>query len=128
MSKPFASVDELEAGWHTLNDEERARAQTLLARASRIIRADCPHWQRYEIRTPGLCADTCCEMVKRAMLADQNGAPAGVSQMNTTTGPFTDGYTFANPMGNLYMLDTEKRRLGAGAGRAFTLTMSRSGE
>lgn len=120
----FAGPDQLESGWRPLLDEERARAVELLARASRIIRSDCPKWRRYELRNPGLCADICCEMVRRAMLPGSGLAPAGVTQMNTTTGSFSDGYTFANPMGNLYMLDTEKRRLGVDSGHAFTVRMT----
>lgn len=120
----FADVATLEAGWHTLTDEERARAETLLARASRIIRADCPGWRAAESANPGLCSDICCEMVKRAMLTGAEGVPAGVTQLSTTTGPFSDGYTFANPTGGLYLYDAEKRRLGVGRGRAFTVAMT----
>lgn len=124
MDAPSATVDQLESGWRALSQEERERAQTLLERASRIIQADCPGWRRAETRTPGLFADICCDMVKRAMTAGTLGAPEGVSQMNSTTGPFTEGYTFANPMGNLYLLDSEKRRLGNGAGHAFHILMT----
>ncbi|KAA8828313.1 Gp19/Gp15/Gp42 family protein [Bifidobacterium tissieri] len=120
----FADVDTLEAGWHTLTDEERARAGVLLARASRIIRADCPGWSRAEAENPGLCSDICCEMVKRAMLPGTGDIPAGVTQMNRTTGPFTDGYSFANPTGGLYLYDTEKRRLGNGVQTAFSIPMA----
>lgn len=120
----FAGVNQLEAGWHPLLGDERARATELLARATRIIKGDCPKWRLYELRNPGTCGDICCEMVRRAMIPDSNGlAPAGVTQMNTTTGSFSDGYTFANPMGNLYMLDTEKRRLGVGVEKAFQIRM-----
>ncbi|NEG90652.1 Gp19/Gp15/Gp42 family protein [Bifidobacterium aerophilum] len=119
----FADVDMLEAGWHELTDEERSRAQTLLERASRIIRADCPDWRELEADNPGICGDICCEMVKRAMLSGMDGIPAGVTQANSTTGPFTDGYTFANPAGDLYMTTAEKHRLGIGRQHAFSITM-----
>lgn len=45
-TEPFASVDELEAGWHPLLDSERAKASVLLSRATRLIRAQCPAGMR----------------------------------------------------------------------------------
>lgn len=124
----FATVEQLEAGWHALLGDERVRAGVLLERASRIIRSDCPRWAVYEAREPGICADICCEMVRKAMLSGIGDVPEGVTQMNTTTGPFTDGYTFANPTGDLYLSDAQKRRLGVGgSGRAFTVAMTGGG-
>lgn len=123
----FASVETLESGWHELTGQERGKAEVLLARASRRIRSTCPGWAEAEQREPGLCADICCAMVQRAMSADESGLPPGASQVNDTTGPFTSGYTFSNPLGDLYLLDSEKRSLGAGRSRAFTIGMGRGG-
>ncbi len=92
--EPFASVDELEAGWHPLLDSERARAGVLLARATRLIRAQCPGWHTAEQTNPGICADVCCAMVQRAMASPGIDVPDGVKQMSQTTGSFQDTYTF----------------------------------
>ncbi|MCT6899777.1 MAG: phage Gp19/Gp15/Gp42 family protein [Bifidobacterium sp.] len=120
----FASVEELESGWHKLTGDQRSKAGVLLARASRKIRATCPRWADYELQEPGICADICCAMVQRALAADESGLPAGTNQANETTGPFTSGYTFSNPLGDLYLLDSEKRSLGVGAARrAFVIQM-----
>ena len=35
----FASVDDLEASWHALTDEEKTRAKKLIAYASDLIRS-----------------------------------------------------------------------------------------
>ncbi|PAU67214.1 Gp19/Gp15/Gp42 family protein [Bifidobacterium criceti] len=121
-TEPFASVDELEAGWHTLLDSERAKAGVLLVRATRLIRAQCPGWQAAEQSNPGICADVCCAMVQRAMAASGIDMPDGVKQMSQTTGSFQDSYTFDNPSGNLYLRDEERRALSPRRGRAFTLT------
>ncbi|MGL4941404.1 Gp19/Gp15/Gp42 family protein [uncultured Bifidobacterium sp.] len=125
--KAFATVSELESGWHELTGPERDKAVVLLSRASRRIRSTCPGWREAERREPGLCADICCAMVQRAMSVDESGLPPGASQVNDTTGPFTSGYTFSNPLGDLYLLDSEKRSLGAGRSRAFAIGM-RQGE
>ncbi|MFT8639025.1 Gp19/Gp15/Gp42 family protein [Bifidobacterium sp.] len=119
----LATTTDLEQGWRTLSSGEREQAETLLARASRIIRATCPNWQRYDERAPDIAADICCAMVKRAMSADlADLAPAGVTQVSSTSGPFSNSYTLSNPLGDLYMLASEKRLLGAGMTRAFTIT------
>lgn len=118
----FATVDELEAGWHPLLDAEQARAGILLERASRLIRAQCPGWHAAEQANPGVCADVCCAMVQRAMATSGSVIPDGVRQMSQTTGSFQDSYTFDNPSGNLYLRDEERRALNPRRGRAFTLT------
>ena len=121
-TEPFASVDELEAGWHPLLDSERAKASVLLSRATRLIRAQCPGWQAAEQSNPGICADVCCAMVQRAMAASGIDVPDGVKQMSQTTGSFQDSYTFDNPSGNLYLRDEERRVINPRRVRAFTLT------
>ena len=127
-TEPFASVDELEAGWHPLLDSERARAGVLLARATRLIRAQCPGWHAAEQANPGVCADVCCAMVQRAMASPGVDVPDGVRQMSQTTGSFSDSYTFDNPSGNLYLRDEERRALKPGRGRAFTITYANKDE
>lgn len=119
--QPFATVDDLEARWHGLTDSERERAAVLLVDASDLIRTQCAGWEHCETATLRRVA---CAAVKRAMLAASMGVPEGVSQTNTTTGPFSDGYTFANPSGDLYLLDTERRSLGMGRAKAFHVRMA----
>ena len=95
-ASPFATVEDLEKRWHTLTQEERARAEVLLFDASEIIRARYPH---AEERVSGavLCA-VVCAMVRRAMTsADREG----ITQETETTGPFSNSFTYANPGQNL---------------------------
>ncbi|MCH4835307.1 phage Gp19/Gp15/Gp42 family protein [Bifidobacterium pseudolongum] len=119
--QPFATVDDLEARWHDLTDGERARAAVLLEDASDLIRTQCAAWESRDVAT---LRRVTCSVVKRAMLASDLGVPEGVSQTNTTTGPFSDGYTFANPGGDLYLLDAERRSLGMGRAKAFHVRMA----
>lgn len=120
ISPPFATPDDLAKRWHTLTTEEQSKAETLLEDASDLIVTQCPDWQ--DISETTLRRIT-CQIVKRAMIATAGGVPDGVTQMNTTTGSFTDGYTFANPTGDLYLLDAERKSLGIGMTRAFTIML-----
>lgn len=125
----FATVEQLESGWHPLLDGERSRAAVLLERATRMIKAQCPRWAQAENHNPGICADVCCAMVMRAMQTGDTDIPDGVKQMSQTTGVFSDSYTFDNPLGNLYLRDEERRVLHAGAGgRAFTISYEREAQ
>lgn len=117
---PFATPDDLAARWHELSPDEERQAKVLLDDASDIIIAAQPDWDT--VREATLKRVT-CQMVKRAMLADSLGVGVGVTQVNQTTGPFTDGMTFANPTGDLYLLDSEKRSLGVGRQQAFHMHM-----
>ncbi|RYQ59977.1 phage protein Gp19/Gp15/Gp42 [Bifidobacterium pseudolongum subsp. globosum] len=122
----FATVDELEDGWHPLLGSERTRAEALLARATRLIRAQCPGWRIAEETNPGICADVCCAMTQRAMATSGADIPDGVKQMSQTTGSFQDSWTFDNPSGDLYLRDEERRALNPRRGRAFTITYAHS--
>ncbi|MDR1266589.1 MAG: phage Gp19/Gp15/Gp42 family protein [Propionibacteriaceae bacterium] len=121
--QPFATADDLEAGWRPLGPAERDRATVLLGRASRDIRARVPDLDARIASgrlDPNLAADVACAMVQRAMAvpADQ----AGVTQQSETFNGFTQSQTFANPAGNLYLLDSETAKL-RGPGRAFTIDL-----
>lgn len=123
-AEPFAKVADLEQAWRQLDQTEQARAERLLAAASRKIRLQCPSWRSAETAEPGVCKDICCAMVKRAMLADESN-PEGWSQGTRTTGPFTDSWTYANPNGDLYLTGSELDDLNAlSTSRMFTVRMT----
>ncbi|KFI65755.1 Gp19/Gp15/Gp42 family protein [Bifidobacterium cuniculi] len=119
-SPPFATPDDLAKRWHGFESGEKELVETLMEDASDIIMGLQPHWQQLPAAT---LKRICCQMVKRAMIADSLGVGVGVTQVNQTTGPFTDGMTFANPTGDLYLLDSEKRSLGIGRQQAFHVHM-----
>ncbi len=116
---PFAEAADLEKRWRKLDPDERERAETLLADASDKIRADYPFLcRKVSERT---LTRIVCQMVKRAMLADDT---AGVQSATQTTGPFSDTVAYANPDGDLYLTASEQRSLGADRRRAFTIRMT----
>ncbi|MEE8739041.1 MAG: Gp19/Gp15/Gp42 family protein [Bifidobacterium sp.] len=125
MSDSFATAKDLSTRWRNLTDTEIATAEVLLADASdkirnRVSQAGDDAWRTANART---LTRICCSMVKRSMQQSSTGMPEGVSQSSTTTGPFTDGYTWSNPDGNLYLTAEELRDLGISEGRAFTVGM-----
>ena len=116
---PFAEVSDLEARWRGLDTGERERAETLLADASDKIRADYPLlWRKVSERT---LTRIVCQMVKRAMLADDT---AGVQSATQTTGPFSDTVAYSNPDGDLYLTASERQSLGADRRHVFTIRMT----
>ena len=124
MAGSFATTADLEEIWRTLDGTDRAKAERLLAAASRKIRLQCPSWMQAEEAETGICKDICCNMVKRAMLAEETN-PEGFSQGSQTTGPFADSWSYSNPNGDLYLTSSELADLdGAGSGRMFTVTMT----
>ena len=123
----FATADDLEARWHPLTDTERAKAVTHLLDATEYIKERSPKWRRLLDERPRLLAKITCDIVRRIMQADPYGIPGGVTQMNQTTGSFSEQYSFGAPTGDLWLRDDEKKLLGINAQRAFSVDMA-SGE
>lgn len=118
---PFAKFTDLEARWHTLTASEQEQATVLIGDASQMIIDTFP---RYAAASLGTLTAIVCAMVKRAMIQGADGDMAGVNSVQQTTGPFNESYSYANPMGDLYLTKAEKQRLGRGNQRAFSVDMS----
>ena len=114
---PFASADDLASRWHELTDDERSKAETLLADASDKIITDCPNWAQASETT---LRRICCAMVKRAML---NEDVAGVTQ-STQTANVSPRPTATATDGDLYLTKSEKRSLGCGVQRMWSIDLS----
>lgn len=119
----YATVDELQSRWRALSDVEAKRASTLLMDASVIIATMCSQSSveidpADELQAHTLQSIT-CEMVKRAMLSPVDQAP--LSQFSQTAGGYSESGTYVNPTGDLYMTSNEKRRLGIGRQRMFSI-------
>jgi len=118
----FATVANLVARWRPLTTDEQAQATILLDDASAIVRAECPTVDALIAAAtldPAVVLLVVCGMVKRAMLANATGE--GVSAEQQTAGPFAQSLTFVNPMGNVYLTKQDRRLLGFGGQRAFTI-------
>ena len=118
---PFATVDDLEAAWRPLKDDERKRADKLLDYAEKRIRAMLPDgWQDDESITSNLEMVT-VESVRRQMASAACGIPA--TQISQGAGGFTASATLQNPSGDWYLKSDEKDALGIGSCVVMTARM-----
>lgn len=121
--EPFATVDNLQTRWKTLSDIEKSRAEALLMDASVIVLTMCAkHGVEIdsgdELQAMNL-ERIVCEMVKRAMLSPVDQAP--MTQFSQTAGSYSESGTYANPTGDLYMTSKDKKSLGIGRQRLFSI-------
>ena len=115
----FATVEDLEARWKPLDDDQQAVAEALLDDAAAIIAATVPIREDDELQAAVLKAVN-CSMVKRAMFAADGGTP-GITQGSMTADVYTQSWTFSNPSGDLYLSASERRALGVGRGFVSTI-------
>lgn len=123
----FATAEDLQSRWRPLTAAEKQQANVLLEDASAILTAECPGIGGVAAAVP-LVKRVVCSMVQRAMAGGSGGAfPAGVTQVSQTAGPFSGSFTFANPNGDLYLLESERRALRGlqGGGQVFTVSLGR---
>jgi hypothetical protein len=110
----FATKEDLELYWRSLEPSEVDRAELLLQSASDKITL---YVEGLEGKIPDdptdmvkrVLRDTCCDMVKRAMISSVGGAP--LSQFSQTAGVYTESGTYVNPTGDLYLIATNKADL-----------------
>lgn len=124
MATPFATSADLEARWRPLSAAEETRATVLLGDASAIIRSLSPGIDDAIFADdvdPDVPKAIVCAMVKRVMQGPSD--LDGVTQQQQSAGPFSQGVSFANPSGDLYLTKFEKKRLGIGAQRAFMVDL-----
>lgn len=122
----FAVTQDLVDRWRTLTAEEVTRAGFLLTDASAIVRAECPGVDA--LITAGtldalVAKGVVCGMVKRAMIS---GDLSGITQSQQVAGPFTQGLTYSNPTGDLYLTRADRRRLGFAGQKAFSIDLAPS--
>ena len=120
----FASTDDLERRWHALTSDEKTKAAVHLGDVTEYIKVRSPIWRKLRTERPRLLTKVTCDIVRRIMQADSTGFPGGVTQMNQTTGSFSEQYSFDAPTGDMYLRDDEKRILGIGAQHAFSVDMA----
>lgn len=107
----FADVSDLEARWHTLDESEAAKAETLLSDASAILTRLIGEIDISDTDYMQLLKQVCCNMVIRAMSATESDS-YGVDSMSMTAGVYSQSWNYNNPTGDLYLTKLEKRLLG----------------
>lgn len=114
----YATVEDLEAQWRTLTDEEQARAEVLLDNAGvyldALVKVDPDSTEQAQVlRTVS------CSMVQRVMSAGMD--TYGVSQASMSAGVYSQSMTFANPSGDFYLTGFEKMALGINGAKIGTI-------
>lgn len=114
--EPYATVDDLAAGWRDLDAREAVVAEELLRRAAVQITlamrsAGVEVYPSDELQAEALRMVS-CSAVRRAMsVADDL---VGVSQYSETAGPYSVTGTLANTSADIWLTDSEREALGIG--------------
>ena len=110
---PFATVEDYEARYGKVDDEERI--SKLLQDATNIIASQPGFCNKNRDDTWwGVLETVTCAMVHRSMMA---GSYAGLSSVSQGAGGYTASVGVYNPGGDLYLTRNEKKALGIGGGR-----------
>ena len=110
---PFATVEDYEARYGKVDDEERI--SKLLQDATNIIATQPGFCDKNRDDTWwGVLETVTCAMVHRSMMA---GSYAGLSSVSQGAGGYTASVGVYNPGGDLYLTRNEKRALGIGGAR-----------
>ena len=110
---PFATVEDYEARYGKVDDEERI--SKLLQDATNIIASQPGFCDKDRDDTWwGVLETVTCAMVHRSMMA---GSYAGLSNVSQGAGGYTASVSVYNPGGDLYLTRNERRALGIGGAR-----------
>lgn len=105
----YATVQDLEAQWRTLTEDEQDRAAVLLDSAAvyldSLVVVDPEDEHQAQV-----LKNVSCSMVQRVM--SSNVDTFGVSQTSMSAGVYSQSMTFANPSGDFYLTGFEKMALG----------------
>ena len=114
MAVSYASIEDLRLHWPDLPDHLIAEAKQKLKEASTEIRALYPETDR-RIKNGELSGDVVMlvtnRMVKRSLNRADTDIPDGVTQFQSTVGPFAQSMSFSNADGNVYLSAADKRLL-----------------
>jgi hypothetical protein len=99
---------------------------SLLARASRIVRAECAasgvdidEWIASGRVDQDLVADVVCDIVSY----QQSGPGLGVESVQQGAGPYQETLKYSSPVGSLSFTKVHRKRLGIPTQRAFEVDL-----
>lgn len=106
----YATYEDIEKGFRTLDADEREKAAELLKRAAVIIDAVAAAGVSDDVK--GLVS---CNMVTRALASGDVQIPVGATQGTQTGLGYSQSYTFGSgSSGELYLSKTDKKLLKCG--------------
>lgn len=119
VTEPFATPDDLRdrwAGMPTMSDES---LEVYLLDASQYIVDVCPSAVDASALT---LRRITCAVVRRAIQADESPAQ-GLESWQQGAGPYQETFKLTNPHGDYYLTSQEKKALGCGKQKAFSLDL-----
>lgn len=119
----YAIVGDVESRWRTLSSAERSRAGVLLDDAAVRIDSECPPSDPPTDAELAVRVVVSCEMVKRAMATPGGVDSIGVTSVQAGAGPFQQTQQFSNPSGDLYLTKADRKLLGCGRQRAYSIDL-----
>ena len=112
---PFATVEDYEARYGPVPDEDHGRVETLLVDASNYIASQPGFCLRDKDDTWwGVVESVTCSIVHRVTMS---GSYAGLSNVSQGAGGYTASVAVYNPGGDIYLTKNEKKALGIGGAR-----------
>lgn len=113
----FATLEDLNLLWRPLREDEKSRAEALLAVASDSLRTEADKVGRdldaMIAAKPALASvakSVTVDVVARTLMTSTNQEP--LSQFTQTAGPYTASGTYLVPGGGLFIKKSELARLG----------------
>lgn len=105
---PYATVDDVAAGFRTLTDDEKTLAAEMLEEAAVIIDA---YNEDADADAKRLVS---CRMVRRQLNSDM-GYPTGATQGSVSAMGYSQSWTVSGgSVGEMYLAKLEKKLLGVG--------------
>ena len=104
----YASIEDLQAGWRTLDDDEVVRAQTLLERASYYLDEVIDKYHIDVDAKREALKIVCCDLVSRKM---QRGVSSPVSSVTEQAGAFSETISFGYSRRQSWELYPEDKEL-----------------
>ena len=114
--EPFATVEQYEARYGAVDNE--AQLETLLSDASAFIASQAGFSApTSDVGTANLVRVTCA-VVHRSLMS---GSWAGLSNVSQSADGYSASATIYNPGGDLFLTSQEKKSLGIGGSRVFSV-------
>lgn len=125
--EPFATVEDLAAGWSGYEDDMEEQASTMLVRVSTrlaaMLAAHGIEVDRHDEVQSAILKDVTCEVVRRSLSSQSVADGMPVSQFTETATPYSNSYIFSNANGDVYLTRQEKELLGLVGGHAVFAPM-----
>lgn len=122
----YATVEDLEARWRELSEDEAERAETVLSDVSLYIDAlSCRRPEEMDGVWLERAKVVCCSVARRQMQTASDMSLMGTppsTQVSMTAGSYQQTFSPVNPAGDIYLTKTERKLLGIGSQKMGTIS------